>query len=73
MELEGYRRPMYNKLAHSATTRSTVVGVFHKLTVDELIASIHLTCSGEVFGVQNVEITHVTLTTPMKYLNGDMV
>jgi len=34
MELEGYSRPTYNKLVHSATTRSSVVGVIHKLTVD---------------------------------------
>ena len=27
MELEGYSRPACNKLVHSATTRSTVVGV----------------------------------------------
>jgi len=35
MELEGYSRPTYNKLVHlhSATTRWTVVGVIHKLTV----------------------------------------
>ena len=37
MELEGYRRPTYNKLVHSATTRSTVLGVIHKLTVDEFV------------------------------------
>ena len=35
MESEGYSRPTYNKLLHSATTRSTVVGVIHKLTVDD--------------------------------------
>jgi len=34
MELEGYSGPTYNKLVHSATMRSTVVGVIHKLTVD---------------------------------------
>jgi len=27
--LEGYSRPTYNKLVHSAMTRSTVVGVIH--------------------------------------------
>ena len=37
MELEFYNRPTYNKLVHSATTRSTVVGVIHKLTVDEFV------------------------------------
>ena len=36
MELEGYSRTTYNKLVHSATTRSTVVGAVQKLTVDEL-------------------------------------
>jgi len=37
MELESYSRPTYSKLAHSATTRSTVVGVIHKLTVDKFV------------------------------------
>jgi len=57
MELEGYSRPTNNKLVHSATTRSTVVCVIHKLTVDEFVDN---TC-GEIY----VEITHVTLTTPL--------
>jgi len=34
MELEGYSRPVYNKRMHSAMTRSTIVGVIHKLTAD---------------------------------------
>jgi len=29
MELEGYSRPTYNKIVHSAMTRSTVAGVIH--------------------------------------------
>ena len=37
MELEGYSRPTYNKLVHSATTRFTVIGVIHMLTVDEFV------------------------------------
>ena len=41
MELDGYSGPAYNKLVHSAMTRSTFEGVIHKLTVDELIAPIH--------------------------------
>ena len=43
MEWEGYGRPTYIKLVHSATTRSTVVGVIHKLTVESslLITPIH--------------------------------
>ena len=51
---------------HSATTRSTVVGVIHKLTVDEFADNTctPTTCSGEIFKVHNVEITHVTLITP---------
>ena len=43
-QLEGYSRPTYNKIVHSATTRATVVGVIHKLTVEStslLITSIH--------------------------------
>ena len=51
MELEGYSRPTYNKLVHSATTRSTVVGVIHKLTVDEFVdhTVTPTTCCGEIF------------------------
>ena len=66
MELEGYSQPTYNKLMHSATTRSTVVGVIHKLTVDEFAdcTNTPTTCCGEIFYVHNVEIAHVTLTTP---------
>ena len=68
MELEGYTysRPTCNKLVHSATTRSTVVGVIHKLTVDEFVGHTNtlMTCCGKIFQVQNVEISHVTLTTP---------
>jgi len=37
MELQGYSQPTYNKLVHSAMTRSIVVGVSHKLTVDEIV------------------------------------
>jgi len=39
MELEGYSRPTYNKLMHSTTARSTVVGVIHKLTADDFFLS----------------------------------
>ena len=51
MKLEGYSRPTYNKLVHSATTRLTVVGVIHKLTVDEFVDNTctPTTCCGEVF------------------------
>jgi len=47
-------------------TRSTVEGVIHKLTVDEFVdcTNTPVTCCGEIFQVHNVEITHVTLTTP---------
>jgi len=34
-------RPTYNKLVHSATTRSTEVGVIHELTTSLLITPIH--------------------------------
>ena len=66
MELEGYSRLTYNKLVHSATTHSTIVGVIHhKLTVDEIVdhSNTSQTWCGEIFSVQNVEITHVTQTT----------
>jgi len=50
-------------------TRSTVVGAIHKLTVDEFVEFVDctntpVTCCDEIFQVQNIEITHVTLTTP---------
>jgi len=37
MELEGYSWPMYNKLVHSDTTRSTVIDIIHKLTIDKFV------------------------------------
>jgi len=51
MELEDYSRAVYNKLVHSATTRSIVVGVIHKLTVDEFVDNTctPTTCCGEIF------------------------
>jgi len=54
MELEGYSKPTYNKLVHSATTRSDVVGVIHKLTVDEFVDCTYTptTCCGEIVYVQ---------------------
>jgi len=62
MELEGYSRPTY---FHSATTRSTVVSVMHKLIVDEFVdqSNTPTTWCREAFKVQNVEFTHVALTT----------
>ena len=41
MELEGYSRPTYNKLVHSATTCSTVVGVIHKLIVVGVVYELY--------------------------------
>ena len=72
MELEDYSRPRYNKVgfqahvkvaSHSVTTCSTVVGVIHKLTVDEFVdhTNTPTTCCGEIFLVQNVEMSRVTL------------
>ena len=67
MEFEGYSRPTY---FHSATTCSTVVCVMHKLTVDEFVdhSSTPTTWCGEVLYVQNVEITHLILTTPTRLM-----
>jgi len=50
-ELESYSRPTYNKFVHSATTRSTVVGVIHKLTIGEFVdrTNTPTTCCGEIF------------------------
>jgi len=64
MELEGYSRPTYNKLLHSATTRSTVVWI-HKQTADEVVNHTNTpkTCCGKILQVQNVEIIHMTLNT----------
>ena len=49
--LESYSRTTYNKPVHSATTSSTVVGVIHKLTVDEFVdkTCTPTTCCGEIF------------------------
>ena len=57
MELEGYSRPTYNKLVHSATTRSTVVGVIHKLTVEStslLDTPIHRPLAMTTFSKSNM-------------------
>jgi len=57
MELEGYSRPTYNKLVHSATTRSTVVGVIYKLTVEPtslLDTSIHRPLAMTTFSKSNM-------------------
>jgi len=56
-ELEGYSRPTYNELVHSATTRSTVVGVIHKLTVDVFLDHTNTTTTwcGDIFQLQNVD------------------
>ena len=55
--VRGYSRPT---CFHSATTRSTVVGlcVMHKLTVDEFVdhSNTPTTWCGKVFYVQNVEL-----------------
>jgi len=66
MELRGYSRPTYIKLVYSAMMLSTVVGVIHKMTVEEFVdcTNTPVTCCGEIFQVQNLEIIHVTLTTP---------
>ena len=51
MELGGYSQPSYNKLVHSTMKRSIVVGVIHKLAVDEFVACTNAltTCCGEIF------------------------
>ena len=66
MELDSYSQPTYNKPVHSAMIHLTVVDVIYKLTVDGFVdhTNTPITCCGKIFSVQNVEITHVTLTTP---------
>ena len=51
MLLEDYCRPTYNKLSHSVTTRSTVVGAIHKLTVGEFVDHTNtlMPCCGKNF------------------------
>ena len=51
MELEGYSQPTYNKLVHSDTICSTVIGVTHKPTVDDFVdnACTPMACCGEIF------------------------
>jgi len=49
LQLEGYSRPTYNKLVHSATMHFTVVGVIHKLTVDVDNTCTSTTCCDEIF------------------------
>ena len=49
MELEGYSRPTYDELVHSAMTRSTVAHVIHMLSADEFVCD-HTstpTCCGD--------------------------
>jgi len=49
--MESHSRPIGNKLVHSATTRSTVIGIIHKLTVDvdNTCRPTPTTCCGEFF------------------------
>jgi len=51
MELVGCSLPTYNKLVNSAATRSAVLGVIHKLAVDEFVDHTNkpTTCCGEIF------------------------
>jgi len=71
VKLEGYSGPMCNKHVHSTMTRSSrfhrPIGVINKPTRDRVvdITCIPTTCCGEIFRVHNVEIAHVTLTTPL--------
>jgi len=55
IELAVYNQPTYNKLVHSATTCSTTSNHNHKCN-PQVVANI--------FKIRNVEITHVTMTTP---------
>jgi len=64
VKLEGYSGPC-NK--HSTMMRSShfhcLIGVTTYRVVD--ITCIPTTCCGDIFKVHNVEIAHVTLTTPL--------
>jgi len=71
MKLEGYSGTMCNKYVYSTVTRLSRFRcpIGHKQTdygPDQVvdITSIPTTCCGEIFYVHNVEIAHVTLTTP---------
>ena len=70
MKLEVYSEAMCHEqcaLNHDATESAPIVsGVINKPTTVELcIAPVYRRLAvGEIFQVQNVEIAHVTLTTP---------
>ena len=53
-KLEGYSRPTYNKLVHSATTRFTVVCVIHKLTVEVDNTCTPTNCCGDYAAIFTV-------------------
>jgi len=70
MKLEGYSGTMCNKHVHSTVMPSSrfhcPIGVINKPTTVELwISPVYLTnCCGEIFSVYNVDIAHMTMTTP---------
>jgi len=69
MELEGYSRPTCTKLVHSAMTRSNDRRMCSRQAERRRVSWLHQytdNCCGEIFfySVQDVEITHVTPTTP---------
>jgi len=70
MKLEGFSRAMCNKHVHSTMTRSSrfhcPIGVINKPTTDELwISPVYQRLAVAKFSkVHNVEIAHLTLTTP---------
>jgi len=69
MNLEGYSWAMCNKHVHSTMTRPSrfhcPIGVINKPTTDELwISPVYRRLAVAKFSVHNVEIAHVTLTTP---------
>ena len=70
MELEGYSRPTYNKLVHSATTCSTIIVVIHKPTVKEFVDNTNTptTCWG-LGDSQSSQGWHFTWPTRIQKLN----
>ena len=69
IKLEGYSGTMRNKHVHSTMMRSSrfhcPLGVINKLTTGELwILPVYRRLAVAKFSKSNVEIAHMTLTTP---------
>jgi len=70
MKLEVYLEAMCNKHVHSTMTRTSRFSLSYRCHIQTddgrvvYTTCISTTCCGQIFQVHNVEIAHVTLTTP---------